>query len=67
MEKFSLAFYEEMRKKGILQFMNFTEIKKFLSKSNIAFFEVNENNYIKWKNNSFKKLFNFIDYLGVLG
>ena len=41
--------------------MSFTEIKKILSNSDIAFFEVNNNNYIKWKNHSFIKLFNFIE------
>ena len=41
--------------------MNFNEIKKFLSSSEIAFFEVNKNSYIKWTNNSFIKLFNFIE------
>ena len=35
--------------------MNFTEIKKTLSKSDIAFFEVDKNNYIKWKIHSFIK------------
>ena len=41
--------------------MNFTDIKKVLSNSDIAFFEVNKNSYIKWKNRTFKKLFNFIE------
>ena len=41
--------------------MKLTEIKKILSNSDIAFFEVDKNNYIKWKNHSFIKLFNFIE------
>lgn len=41
--------------------MKFNEIKKFLLNSEIAFFSVNKNNYIEWTNNSFTKLFNFIE------
>ena len=41
--------------------MKFNAIKKFFLNSEIALFSVNKNNYIEWTNNSFTKLFNFIE------
>ncbi len=41
--------------------MNVSDIRKSLLNSEIALFEVNKNKLIKWKNNSFKDLFNFLE------
>ena len=41
--------------------MEYSDIKKSLLDSKVVLFEVNKNKAIKWKNNSFKKLFNFLE------